>query len=56
MPPTNPNRTESKSHGDICSKNLRDINKEVNIQQLLSDDSKGPINNLDIGRVGDEVT
>ncbi len=28
----------------------------MDVQQLLSDDSKDPINNCDISRVGDEVT
>ncbi len=28
----------------------------MEVQQLLSDDSKDPIDNCDIGRVGDEVT
>ncbi len=56
MPPSNPNRTESKSHSDICSKNHRDISDRVGVQQLLLDYSKGPINNCDIGRVRDEMT
>ncbi len=56
MPPSDPDRTGSESHGDICSKNYRDIIDRVGVQQLLSDDSKSPIDNCDIGRVGDEVT
>ncbi len=56
MPPTDPNHTRSKSHGDICSKNHRDINDGVGVQQLLSDNLKDPINNFDIGKVFDEVT
>ncbi len=56
MPPSDPDRTESESHGDICSKNYRNISDGVGVQQLLSDDSKSPIDNYDIGRVGDEVT
>ncbi len=56
MPPSDPDRTESESHSDICSKNHCDISDGVSIQQLLSDNSKGPIDNCDIGRVGDEVT
>ncbi len=56
MPPTNLNRTESESYSDICSKNHRDISDGVSIQQLLLDNSKSPIDNCDIGRVGDEMT
>ncbi len=56
MPPSDPDRTESENHGDICNKNHRDISDGVGVQQLLSDDSKSPIDNCDIGRVGDEVT
>ena len=55
MPSTNPNCTKSKSHSDICSKNHYNISDEVDIQELLSDNSKGPINNCDIGRIGDEM-
>ncbi len=56
MPPTDPNRTKRKSHSDICSKNHCDISDRVGVQQLLSDDSKGPITNYDISRVGNEAT
>ncbi len=56
IPPTNPNRTKNKSHDDIYSKNYRNISDRVGVQQLLSDDSKGSIDNCNIGRVGDEVT
>ncbi len=56
MPLTNPNCTESESHGDICSKNHCDISDRVSFQQLLLDNSKGPIDNFDIGKLGDEVT
>ncbi len=56
MPSTDPDHTESKSHGDICSKNYYNISDGVGIQQLLLDDSKCPINNCDIGRVRDEMT
>ena len=56
MPPTDFNYTKSKSHGNICSKNYHNINNRVGIQELLSDDSKVPINNCNIGKVGDEVT
>ncbi len=56
MPLSDPDRTESESHDDICSKNHRDISDGVGVQQLLSDNSKGLIDNCDIGRVGDEVT
>ncbi len=56
MPPSDPDRTESESHGDICSKNHHDISDGVGVQQLLSNDLKGPIDNCDIGRVRDEVT
>ncbi len=56
MPPTDLDRTESKVHGDICSKNHCNISDGVGVQQLLLDDSKGPIDNFDISRVGDEVT
>ncbi len=56
MPPTDRDHTKSENHSDICSKNYRDISDRVGVQQLLSDDSKGSINNYDIGRVGDEVT
>ncbi len=56
MPPTDPNRTESESHGDICKKNYRNISDRVGVQELLSDDSKSLINNCDIGKVGDEMT
>ncbi len=56
IPPTDPNCIESKSHGDICSKNYRDISDGVGVQQFWSDDSKGPIDNFDIGRVDDEMT
>ena len=55
MPPTNFNRTESKSYGDICSKNHYDISDGVVVQELLSDDSKDFIDNCDIDRV-DQVT
>ncbi len=56
MPPTDRDRTESESHGDICRKNYQDISDRVGIQQFLSDNSNGLINNCDIGRVGDEMT
>ncbi len=56
MSQTNPDRNKSESHSNICSKNHRDISDRVGIQQLLSDNSKSPINNCDICRVGDEVT
>lgn len=56
MPPTNPNCTKSESHDDICSKNYYNIIDEVGIQKLLLDNSKGFINNYDIGRVGDKIT
>ncbi len=56
MPPSDPDYTESESHGDICGKNYRDISDGVGIQQVLSDNSKGPIDNCDIGKVGDEMT
>ncbi len=56
MPPSDPNRIKSESHGDICSKNHRDIIDGVGVQQFLSDNSKGPIDNCDMGRVEDEVT
>lgn len=56
MPATNLNCTENKSHGDFCSKNYYNISNGVGIQQFLLDDSKHPINNYDIGRVGDEMT
>ncbi len=53
---TDPNCIESESHGDICSKNPRNISDGVGVQQLLLDDSKGPIENCDISRVGDKMT
>ncbi len=56
MPPSDPDRTKSESHGDICSKNHCDISDGVGVQQLLLDNSKGLIDNCDIGRVEDEVT
>ncbi len=56
MPPTDPDRTESESHDDICSKNYCDISDRVGVQEPMSDNLKGPIDNSDIGRVGDEVT
>lgn len=56
MPSTNPNCTKSESHGNIYSKNYRDISNRMDIQELLSDNSKGPIDNYDIGRVGDKLT
>lgn len=56
MPPTNPDCTKNKSYSDICSKNHRNISDGVDIQQLLSDNSKDPIDNYDIYRVDNEVT
>ncbi len=56
MPPRDPDCTESESHGDICSKNHRNISNGVGVQQLWSNNSKCPIGNCDIGRVGDEMT
>ncbi len=56
MPPSDPDRTKSESHDDICSKNHRNISDGLDVQQLLSDNSKSPIDNCDIGRVEDEVT
>ncbi len=56
IPLIDPDCTESESHGDIYSKNHCNISDGVGIRQLLSNDSKDPIDNCDIGRVGDEVT
>lgn len=56
MPPIKLNCIESKSHDSIYSKNYRNIRDRIGIQQPLSDDLKGPINNFNISRVGDEVT
>ncbi len=56
MPPTNPNCTKSESHSNICSKNHCDINGKVSVQQLLSDNSKGPIKNYEKSRVDDKIT
>lgn len=56
MPSTNSNYTKSKSSGDICSKNYHNMSDEVGMQELLSDDSKAPNKNCDIGRVGNEMT
>ncbi len=56
MSPSDPDRTTSETHSDICSKNYCDISDGVGVQQLLSDDSNGSIDNCDIGRVGDKVT
>ena len=55
MPPTDPDCTKSKSHGNICSKNHCDTSEEVDIQELLSNNSKYHIDNCDISQV-DEVT
>ena len=54
MPPTNPDCTKSKSHGDICSKNHHNINDKVAVQQLLLANSKSLIENYDIGREDNE--
>lgn len=56
MLPTNPDYIESKSHSNICNKNYRNISDGVGIQELLSNNSKSPIDNYNIGRVGDEMT
>ncbi len=56
MPSTNPSCSKSECQDDICSKNHYDISNRVCIQEPLSDNSKGPINNCDIGKRGDEVT
>ncbi len=56
MPSTNPDCTKNKSHGDIYGRNYRNISDGVGVQKLLSNDSKGLINNGDIDRVSDEVT
>ncbi len=55
-PLTNPNHIESENYDDICSKNHHDISDKVGVQEPLSDNLKGPINNCDIGKVGYEVT
>ncbi len=55
MPSTDPDCIKSKSYDDICSKSHHDISDGVGIQQFLSDNTKGLIDNYDIGRVGDEV-
>lgn len=56
MPPTDLNRTESKSYDNICSKNHYNKSDGIGVQELLLDNSKGYINNYDIGKVGDKVT
>ncbi len=56
MPPTNSDYTESKTHDNICSKNYRNISNGVGVQKFLLDNSKGPIKNCDISKVGDEIT
>ncbi len=56
MPPTDLDSTDSKSHDDICSKNYCNISNGGDVQQLLLDDSKDPINNCDMGKEGNEVS
>lgn len=56
IPPTYLNCTKSKSHNDICSKDHHNISDWTSVQKLLSDNSKDPINNCDIGSVNNKVT
>ncbi len=56
IPLTDPDFSESEIHGDICSKNHYNISDGIDIEQLLSDNSKGSIDNCDIGKVDDEIT
>lgn len=53
---TKSNHYNSKTHSDICSKNHRNISDEMGIEKFLLDNSKGAINNCDIGKVDDKVT
>ena len=55
IPPTDPDLTKSESHNDICSKNHRNTSDGMGVWKLLSDNSKSPIDNYDIGKV-DKVT
>ena len=56
IPSTDPDCTKSKSNGDICSKNYYNISDKVGVLELLLDNSKGLIDNCDIGKVGDKVS
>ncbi len=49
MTATDPNHTKSESHDDIQGKNYR-------VQEALANNTKGPIDNCDVGRVDGEVT